>query len=72
MRALEDRPLTVSTLVGSVAEIFNLVAPRLSDAVLSLVDRAVPDSPQARAHVVEAEGQTRTPSGSAKTTTLLV
>ena len=44
VRALEDRPLTVSTAVGSVAEVLNLVAPRLSDALHSALARRVPDS----------------------------
>jgi NAD(P)-dependent dehydrogenase (short-subunit alcohol dehydrogenase family) len=48
VRALEDRPVTVDTLPGSVAEVFNLVAPRLSDALFSRVDRRFPDSAAAR------------------------
>ena len=48
VRALEDRPITVDTLPGSVAEVFNLVAPRLSDALFSRVDRRFPDSAAAR------------------------
>ncbi len=48
VRALEDRPVTVDTLPGSVAEVLNLVAPRLSDALFSLVDRRFPDSAAAR------------------------
>ena len=47
-RALEDRPVTVDTLAGSVAEVVNLVAPRLSDALFSRVDRRFPDSAAAR------------------------
>ena len=48
VRALEDRPVTVDTLAGSVAEVLNLVAPRLSDALFSRVDRRFPDSAAAR------------------------
>jgi short-subunit dehydrogenase len=48
VRALEDRPLTVDTLAGSAAEVLNLVAPRLSDALFSLADRRYPDSAAAR------------------------
>jgi NAD(P)-dependent dehydrogenase (short-subunit alcohol dehydrogenase family) len=33
VRALEDRPLTISTTVGNVSEVANLLAPRLTDAV---------------------------------------
>ena len=47
-RALEDRPVTVDTLAGSVAEVVNLVAPRLSDALFSRVDRRFPDSAAAK------------------------
>ena len=39
VRALEDRPITVNTLVGQVGEIFNVLAPRLSDATMAMVDR---------------------------------
>ncbi len=48
VRALEDRPLTISTVVGSVSEVLNLVAPRLMDAVASAGARRFPDSPAAR------------------------
>jgi NAD(P)-dependent dehydrogenase (short-subunit alcohol dehydrogenase family) len=47
VRALEDRPLTVSTLAGNVAEVLNLVAPRLSDALSHAVAKRFPDSPAA-------------------------
>jgi short-subunit dehydrogenase len=47
VRALEDRPLTVNTLVGSVAEMANLLAPRLSDAVAHAAAKRFPDSPAA-------------------------
>lgn len=33
VRALEDRPLTINTTVGNVAEVANLLAPRLTDAI---------------------------------------
>ncbi|MCW2786141.1 MAG: short-chain dehydrogenase/reductase [Marmoricola sp.] len=48
LRALEDRPLTISTAVGSLAEVLNLVAPRLMDAVASASSGRFPDSPAAR------------------------
>ncbi len=51
VRALEDRPLTVGTLAGNVAEVLNLVAPRLSDALHHAVARRVPDSPAAAKHL---------------------
>jgi len=52
-RALEDRPVTVDTLAGSVAEVVNLVAPRLSDALFSRVDRRFPDSAAARGNAAD-------------------
>ena len=48
VRALEDRPLTTSTLAGRLGEWANLVAPRLSDAAFHRLDRRVPDSRAAR------------------------
>jgi NAD(P)-dependent dehydrogenase (short-subunit alcohol dehydrogenase family) len=48
VRALEDRPLTISTTIGSVSEVLNLLAPRLMDAVASAGARRFPDSPAAR------------------------
>ena len=53
VRALEDRPLTVNTLVGSVAEVLNLALPRLSDAVSHAAARRFPDSPAAARHARE-------------------
>jgi short-subunit dehydrogenase len=53
VRALEDRPLTVNTLVGSVSEVLNLVAPRLSDAVSHAAAKRFPDSPAAARHAAE-------------------
>ena len=52
-RALEDRPVTVDTLAGSVAEVVNLVVPRLSDALFSRVDRRFPDSAAAKGEAGE-------------------
>ncbi len=51
VRALEDRPVTISTVAGRVGEVLNLVAPRLSDAAMGLMAARMPDSPAARAHV---------------------
>ncbi|WP_354438124.1 SDR family NAD(P)-dependent oxidoreductase [Marmoricola sp. OAE513] len=48
VRALEDRPLTISTAVGSIAEVLNLVAPRLMDAVAWVGSSRFPDSSAAR------------------------
>lgn len=52
VRALEDRPLTISTTVGNVAEVLNLLAPRLMDAVAAAGARRFPDSPAARSGTV--------------------
>ena len=57
VRALEDRPVTVSTAVGSVAEVLNLVAPRLTDLVHFRIGRRFPDSPAALG------SSARTPTG---------
>jgi NAD(P)-dependent dehydrogenase (short-subunit alcohol dehydrogenase family) len=48
VRALEDRPLTISTLAGNVAEVLNLLAPRAMDALSALGSRRYPDSPAAK------------------------
>lgn len=56
VRALEDRPVTVDGLVGSVAEVLNLVAPRLSDLLAAEVSRRIPDSAAARG---ETSGEPR-------------
>jgi NAD(P)-dependent dehydrogenase (short-subunit alcohol dehydrogenase family) len=48
VRALEDRPITVGNLAAQAGEVLNIVAPRLSDALMHRYDRAVPDSRQAR------------------------
>lgn len=66
LRALEDRPLTVSTVAGRVGEVLNLVAPRAMDAAMAIVSARVPDSPAARGQQVPS----RTPSGPRRTTTL--
>jgi NAD(P)-dependent dehydrogenase (short-subunit alcohol dehydrogenase family) len=47
VRALEDRPLTISTVAGNVAEVLNLVAPRAMDALSAVGSRRYPDSPAA-------------------------
>ena len=44
VRALEERPLTVDLLAGRVGELLNIVAPRLSDALMARYDRRSPDS----------------------------
>jgi NAD(P)-dependent dehydrogenase (short-subunit alcohol dehydrogenase family) len=48
VRALEDRPVTVDGLIGSTAEVLNLVAPRLSDFLAAELSRRMPDSAAAR------------------------
>ncbi|MGO4255883.1 SDR family NAD(P)-dependent oxidoreductase [Marmoricola sp. RAF53] len=48
VRALEDRPLTISTAVGNLSEVLNLAAPRLMDAIAATASRRFPDSPAAR------------------------
>ena len=40
VRALEDRPISVDTVAGRIGEVLNIVAPRLSDALMSRYDRA--------------------------------
>ena len=57
VRALEERPLTVNTLAGSVAEVLNLVAPRLSDALSHAAAKKFPDSPAAARHVASEDGR---------------
>ncbi|SDN34854.1 Short-chain dehydrogenase [Nocardioides szechwanensis] len=44
VRALEDRPVVVNVPFGSIGEQLNILAPRLSDALMSRFDRMVPDS----------------------------
>ena len=72
VRALEDRPLTISTVAGRAGEILNLVAPRVTDAAMALMAARMPDSRAARAHTEHQAEGSRTPSGLANTTTLLV
>lgn len=54
VRALEDRPITVSGFIGSITEVFNLVSPRLADFVFAEMSRRVPDSAAARGEVAAA------------------
>jgi NAD(P)-dependent dehydrogenase (short-subunit alcohol dehydrogenase family) len=51
VRALEDRPVTVSTLAGNVGGALNVVAPRLSDALHHALARRLPDSAAAARHL---------------------
>lgn len=51
VRALEDRPVTVDTWAGRVAEVLNLALPRLSDAVSHHAAARFPDSPAALRHL---------------------
>jgi len=48
VRALEDRPITMNVAVGTVSELLNLVAPRLSDFTMATLDRLLPDSAAAK------------------------
>ncbi|MDZ5660331.1 SDR family NAD(P)-dependent oxidoreductase [Nocardioides sp. S-58] len=48
VRALEDRPVTWDTAAGRVGAVVNVVAPRLSDALMSRFHLASPDSAAAR------------------------
>ncbi len=50
VRALEDRPVTISAAAGRVGEVLNLLAPRMMDAAMATLSDRVPDSPAARAH----------------------
>jgi short-subunit dehydrogenase len=51
VRVLEDRRITWDTAAGRVGAVVNVVAPRLSDALMSRFHRAVPDSAAARGAV---------------------
>jgi short-subunit dehydrogenase len=51
VRALEERPVTVDTLVGRVSEVLNLALPRLSDAVAHRASSRYPDSAAALRHL---------------------
>jgi NAD(P)-dependent dehydrogenase (short-subunit alcohol dehydrogenase family) len=62
VRALEDRPLTISVTAGRVGEVLNLLAPRATDAVMALVNARMSDSPAARAHA-EATNQAAEQAG---------
>ena len=54
VRALEDRPITIDTLVGRVSEVLNLVLPRTSDLVSYRAARMFPDSEAATSRGPEA------------------
>ncbi len=54
VRALEDRPITVNGIVGTVGEVANLLTPRLSDFAMAVAHRKVPDSAAARGEVTVA------------------
>jgi NAD(P)-dependent dehydrogenase (short-subunit alcohol dehydrogenase family) len=56
VRALEDRPVTVDHPAARVGELLNILAPRLSDALMSRYDRAFPDSAAARGETPRATG----------------
>ena len=67
IRALEDRPLTVDTGVGRAGELLNIVAPRVSDALMSRFHRRSPDSAAAartvRAPTASQHGHGRDDAG---------
>ena len=48
VRALEERPVTWDTAAGRIGAVVNVVAPRLSDALMSHWHRREPDSAAAR------------------------
>ena len=48
VRALEERPVTLDTVAGTVGEVLGLVTPRLMERAFALADRAFPDSKAAR------------------------
>ncbi len=48
VRALEDRPVTIDTVVGKVSEVLNLLAPRTSDLASFRLSRLFPESKAAR------------------------
>ena len=48
VRALEERPVTWDTAAGRIGAVVNVVAPRLSDALMSRWHRREPDSAAAR------------------------
>jgi short-subunit dehydrogenase len=48
VRALEDRPVTWDTAAGRIGGVVNVLAPRLSDAMMSRFHRAEDDSAAAR------------------------
>ncbi len=49
VRALEERPITISVPVAKLTEVVTLVAPRLTDALAWMGARQFPDSAAARA-----------------------
>jgi len=55
VRAVEDRPLTISTVAGRVGEVLNLVAPRAMDAAMANMAARLPDSAAAKADVQPRE-----------------
>lgn len=57
VRALEDRPVTVDGAFGTFYAAFNVVAPRLSDLVMALGHRHLPDSAAARRTTTESTGR---------------
>lgn len=48
VRALEERPVTLDTVAGTVGEVLGLVAPRAVERAFAIADRAFPDSKAAR------------------------
>ncbi|MDR7252677.1 NAD(P)-dependent dehydrogenase (short-subunit alcohol dehydrogenase family) [Nocardioides sp. BE266] len=57
VRALEDRPVTWDTVPGRIGGVVNVVAPRLSDALMARFHRSVPDSAAARGATPEVSEQ---------------
>ncbi len=61
VRAMEERPVLVSTVAGNVGEVLNLVAPRLTDVLFGWADRRFADSAAARAAAPEPAKTHRVP-----------
>jgi NAD(P)-dependent dehydrogenase (short-subunit alcohol dehydrogenase family) len=49
VRALEDRPITIGTRIAGLAEVLNVLTPRVMDAIMAASNRRFPDSAAARA-----------------------
>ncbi|MCW2780131.1 MAG: hypothetical protein JWR35_580 [Marmoricola sp.] len=48
VRALEDRPITIGTPIAGLAEVLNVLTPRVMDAIMAASNKRFPDSAAAR------------------------